>query len=74
MWEHCRDCHDGSIGDGGGVMDYKFKVTGVFRKCLDRQVDEGLRITECEASGAQILKSKNEFYTPKIVVAEFRQQ
>ena len=50
--------------NGRVFMDYKFKVTGVFRKCLDTQVDEGLRLTEFEASGAQNLNSKNEFYAP----------
>ena len=40
MWEHSRDCHGGVIGEEGGMFDYKFSVTGVFRKCLDRQVLE----------------------------------
>ena len=74
MWEHSRDCHGGVIGEEGGMFDYKFSVTGVFRKCLDRQVDEGLRITECEAEGGTVLNSKNEWYTPKIVEPVFRQQ
>ena len=73
MWEHCRDCHDGDLGEDGGMRDYKFEVTGVFKKCLDRQVDEGLRITRCEAEGGTILNSKNEFFTPKIVSTVFRQ-
>ena len=55
------------------MRDYKFEVTGVFKKCLDRQVDEGLRITRCEAEGGTILNSKNEFFTPKIVSTVFRQ-
>ena len=28
------------------------------KKCLDRQIDEGLRISECELEGATLLKSK----------------
>ena len=74
MWEHIRDCHGGVPGEDGGMNDYKFKVTGVFKKCLDRQVDEGLRITECETEGGDILNSRNEWFTPKIVEAIFRQQ
>ena len=74
MWEHCRDCHDGVVGDEGGMGDYMFKVSGVFKKCLDRQVDEGLRIIECEKEGGKVLNSKNEWFTPKIVEAVFRQQ
>ena len=74
MWEHCRDCHGGVLGLEGGKNDYKFEVTGVFRKCLDRQIDEGLRITECESEGGTILNSKNEWFTPRIVEAVYRQQ
>ena len=64
MWEHSRDCHGGQVGERGGIADYKFRVTGVFRKCLDRQIDEGLRITACETEGGVLLNSKNEFFTP----------
>ena len=46
----------------------------ISKKCLDRQVDEGLRITECETEGGDILNSRNEWFTPKIVEAIFRQQ
>ena len=74
MWEHSRDCHGGQVGERGGIADYKFKVTGVFRKCLDRQIDEGLRISKCEAQGGVLLNSKIEFFTPKIVLPVFRQQ
>ena len=74
MWEHCRDYHDGVLGQRGGKGDYKFSVTGVFRKCLDRQVDEGLRILQCENQGGVVLNSKNEWFTPKVVETVFRQQ
>ena len=74
MWEHSRDCHGGQVGDGGGIDDYKFKVSGAFKKCLNRQVDEGLRMTASESLGVTLLNSKNEFYTPKIVMPVFRQQ
>ena len=74
MWEHCREHHEGYVGGDGGMSDYVFKVTGQFRKCLDRQIDEGLRITECESKGGRLLNSKNEYFTPKIVLPVFRQQ
>ena len=61
------------MGEAQGMSDYKFRVTGVFRKCLDRQIDEGLRINECESDGGKILNSKNEWFTPKIVETVFRQ-
>jgi hypothetical protein len=74
MWEHSRDCHGGGIGENGGIADYEFKVTAVFKKCLDRQIDEGLRITAFESLGGVLLNSQNEFFTPKIVLPVFRQQ
>ena len=51
MWEHCRDSHSGQVGDSGGMGDFIFKVSGVFPKCLNRQIDERLRITDCESEG-----------------------
>ena len=74
MWEHRRDYHEGQLGDGGGISDYNFKVSGRFRKCLNRQIDEGLRMTASELEGTVLLNSKNEFFTPKIVMPVFRQQ
>ena len=74
MWEHSRDCHGGLLGQRGGIGDYQFSVTGVFRKCLDRQVDEGLRILQCENEGGVVLNSKNEWFTPKVIETVFRQQ
>ena len=49
MWEHERDCHGGVIGPDGGRTDFNFQVTGIFRTCLDRQIDEGLRMSQCES-------------------------
>ena len=74
MWEHTRDCHGGVVGDVDGRTDYKLSVSGIFKKCLDRQIDEGLRMNECEARGENLLNSKNEYFTPKIVETVFRQQ
>ena len=73
MWEHTRDVHGGTVGEHGGVKDFKFSVSGKFRKCLDRQVDEGLRIQRREREGCVLLNGKNEFYKPRIVEPDFRQ-
>ena len=61
------------IGENDGVEDYRFSVSGVFRKCLDRQVDEGLRIQQCENEGGVLLNSKNEWFTPKVIETIFEQ-
>ena len=50
-WEHCRNSHGGQLGHDGGIADFKFKVSGSFKKCMDRQIDEGLRISACEMDG-----------------------
>ena len=42
MWEHTRDVHGGQVGEEGEVLDYRFKVSGAFSKCLERQVDESI--------------------------------
>ena len=47
--EHLADYRGASVHIGGGreqggICDFKFSVSGKFRKCLHRQVDEGLRI------------------------------
>ena len=72
MWEHTRDHHDGEVGDKGGMEDYKVRVTKKFKRCLERQVDEDIRMQHCELSGGTVL-SRNEFYTPKSVQPVFRQ-
>ena len=53
--------------------DFKMKVTGKFRKCLERQVSEGIQITQCENEGGNLLNSKNEYFTPKNVETIFKQ-
>ena len=73
MWEHTRDVHDGVVGQNEGMGDYKIKVTGMFRRCLERQVTEGISITECEQSGGKLLGSNNEYFTPKNIQTIFKQ-
>ena len=74
MWEHTRGVHGGLMGGQGGLLDYKFNVSGTFRKCLQRQVDEGLRMRIAEDDGKVLLNSKNEWFTPRLVVPAFRQE
>ena len=73
MWEHTRDVHGGVVGDSDGKCDFIMKVTGRFRKCLERQVTEGVLIEMCENGGGKLLNSKNEYFTPKNVETVFKQ-
>ena len=72
MWEHTRDHHDSVVGDKGGMEDYKVRVTKKFKRCLERQVDEYIKMQHCEMNGGTVL-SRNEFFTPKSVQPVFRQ-
>ena len=56
----------GLVGEEGGMRDYKFSVTGTFRKPLLRQIDEGLRLDQCEAEGG-ILNKKMSISHPKLL-------
>ena len=73
MWEHTRDVHGGQLGEQDGLMDYMFKVTGTFQRCLQHQADEGLQIKLLEDTGScKLLNSKNNLFTPKLVEPTFR--
>ena len=71
MWEHSRDHHGGVVGAGEGKDDYKAKVTGKFQKCLQRQVDEDIRMQVFEKGGGHLSDSKKEYYTAKSVQTIF---
>ena len=73
MWEHTRNVHDGEVGENNGMNDYRMKVTGKFRKCLERQVNEGVRIQKCEDKGGTLLNSKKEYFTPRTIQTIFKQ-
>ena len=49
-------------------------MSGVFRNCLDRQVDKRFQILACDSETGVVLDSKNEWFTPRIVETVFRQQ
>ena len=74
IWEHTRDRHGGQVGDMQGMLDFSFKVSNTFQRCIQRQVDEGLRMKTREGEGCVLLNSKNELFTPKLVELDIRQQ
>ena len=47
-------------------------MTGRFGRCLQMQVDEDIRMQECEAGGGVVL-SRNEYFTPISVHPLFMQ-
>ena len=73
MWEHSRDYHGGVVGDKDGVDDFGMYVTKQFRKCLNRQVFEDVRMQHCVMKGRTLLNSKNEYYTPKSTQVVYKQ-
>ena len=74
MWEHSQDHHGAVLGVNDGMEDYLAQVTGTFRKCLNRQVDEDIRMQVCEKGGGKVLNSRKGYYTAKSVQPMFRQQ
>ena len=82
MWEHTMSHHEGVVGAHQGAMDYQFRLQGIFRKPLQRQVDEAVRLGQVEKHGRILddvygggtvtsLNSRGEFFTPKIVQYNF---
>ena len=63
----------GVVWGNGGVDDYEMKVIKQFRKCLNRQVFEDIRMQACVMKGGTLLNSKNEYYTPKSVQVIYKQ-
>ena len=59
LWKHCLVAHEGE------KVEFSMQVVGTFQSCLERQVNEGVRI---ENSKADIcMNSKAEFHQPSIV-------
>ena len=48
----------------GEVDMFKFEVISTYRSCLDRQVQEGVRITDDKSD--ELLNSKNEYHQPSV--------
>ena len=47
------------MGDKKGMQDYNVRLTNKFKRCLERQVDEDIRMQHCELKGGTVL-SRNE--------------
>ena len=80
MWDHTLEMHGGEISENLRD-DYKFRILGVFRDSLSRQLDEALRIESVEQRGERIgdkgvgkvesLNRKEEHYQPRLVRPNF---
>ena len=78
MKEHARDIKTKNIKNAfskhlqlkhpdkvGEPSTFSYKVEGTFRSCLDRQVQEGVRITLDESD--ELLNSKSEYHQPGVM-------
>ena len=59
MWKHCLIEHDGS------VAEFEMKMLRSFKSCLERQVNEAVRIMTTSAD--IVLNSKSEFRQAPII-------
>ena len=61
MWSRgCGSIHNGDVGENDGLMDYRIRVTKKFGKCLNRQMNEDIRMQKFFSEGGTLLNSKNE--------------
>ena len=59
LWKHCQLVH------GGEKQIFSMIVTGSFHSCLERQINEAVRITSSKAD--IVMNSKSEFHQAPIV-------
>ena len=59
LWKHCQLVH------GGETQEFTMKVLRSFQSCLERQVNEAVRISSTEAE--HILNSRSEFHQAPII-------
>ena len=59
--KHLQLKHPDRVGD---PSTFSYKVERTFRSCLDRQVQEGVRITTDESD--ELLNSKSEYHQPGV--------
>ena len=59
LWKHCQLIHDGE------KQSFKMEVVGCFKSCLERQVNEAVRIASSEAD--HVLNSRSEFHQAPII-------
>ena len=53
LWKHCQLVH------GGEKQTFSMAMTGSFHSCLERQINEAVRITSSKAD--IVMNSKSEF-------------
>ena len=80
MWDHTVETHNGEISDNPRE-DFQFRVVGVFRDCLSRQLEEAVRLESIENGGLRLgdklrrkvvsLNRKEEHYQPRLVRPNF---
>ena len=83
MWDHTQSHHNAAISQDFR-QDFTFRLQGVFRDPLSRQLDEAVRIGMVEGHGkvlgdrsegvggsAVVLNRKDEHYQPKVVHCNF---
>ena len=54
LWKHCQLAHNGE------KQEFSMEVVGSFHSCLERQINEAVRITSTQADF--IMNSKSEFH------------
>ena len=59
LWKHCQLIH------GGEKQTFSMAVVGSFKSCLERQINEAVRITSSKAN--IVMNSKSEFHQAPIV-------
>ena len=59
LWKHCQLVHNGE------KQTFSMSVVGSFQSCLERQINEAVRISSNTAD--HILNSKSEFHQAPIV-------
>ena len=64
MWDHTVEAHGGQVSENHRD-DYKFRIVGVFRDSLSRQIDEALRIESVEKRGKRIGDKTAEKVVPE---------
>ena len=81
MHKHTLSHHDGLVGEEGGIHDYKMTVTNIFRKPINRILDEAVRIkhqedqanswTSSGGIGVESLNSKLDYFQTSCVRTTF---
>ena len=74
MWRHTESIHNGNIGVGGGVKDYKMEVLDIYKEALTRIIGEAVRIEEQEKNKKVLsLNSKSEYFRSQYICPTFEE-